>query len=152
MPIERARAIAERAHRDQYEPSARPYIEHVRRVAASVPAQVESVAWLHDVLEWTELTEDDQMLTGLTPQERGALLLLTRPGDDDDTRFLSHVSRIATAPGAAGDIARAVKRADMEDRLRHPRAPEASWRPPYPLALALLAGGEDREKTKGTSK
>jgi hypothetical protein len=140
MPSSEARAIAEWAHRGQVEPSGRPYIEHVRRVAALVPDEAASVAWLHDVLEWTDLTEDDPALGTLAPHERVALGLLTRPGDDDDDdRFLSHVRIIAVARGAAGDIARAVKRADMEDRLRRPRDPGAAWMPPYDRALGLLA-------------
>ncbi|HTI32193.1 MAG TPA: hypothetical protein VL422_00870 [Miltoncostaea sp.] len=141
MPAADARAIAERVHRGQLEPSGRPYIHHVRRVAAGVPPEAASVAWLHDVLEWTALGDDDPALDQLAPHERAALALLTRHGDDDDDRFLAHLRDIAAAPGAAGDIARAVKRADMLDRLRHPRDPAAAWRPPYVRALAVLADG-----------
>lgn len=149
MPAEQAEAIAERAHRGRMEPSGRPYIEHVRRVAASVPDEAVSVAWLHDVLEWTELTEDDPALGTLAPGERRALRLLTRHDGDDDRRFLHHLGSITTAPGAAGVIARAVKLADMQDRLRHPRDPGAPWRPPYLRALRLLAGGADCQIEKG---
>jgi len=154
MPSEEARGIAERAHRGHVEPSGRPYIDHVRRVVAEVPPDATSVAWLHDVLEWTALAEDDEALARLAPQERAALLLLTRCGDDgdDDDHFLSHVRSIAAASGAAGEIARAVKRADMEDRFRHPRDPGATWRPPYPVALEMLANTDDRHETKGTSR
>ena len=150
MPCEEARGIAERAHRGQVEPSGAPYIDHVRRVAASVPAGAASVAWLHDVLEWTGLTYDDPALAGLAPHERRALLLLTRHGGDDDDRFLSHLRDIRVAPGAAGEIARAVKGADMEDRLRFPRDPNAAWRPPYRRALTILGGGHP-DPAKGTT-
>ena len=145
MPTTEARAIAERAHRWQVEPSGRPFIDHVRRVAGSVPAEAASVAWLHDVLEWTDLAEDDPALACLAPHERGALALLTRHGGDDDDRFLSHLWGITVAPGAAGRIARAVKRADMQDRLRHPRDPGAAWKPPYTHALEVLALGGHRD-------
>ncbi len=150
MPCEEARGVAERAHRGQVEPSGAPYIDHVRRVAASVPAEAASVAWLHDVLEWTGLTDDDPALAGLAPHERRALLLLTRHGGDDDDRFLSHLRDISVAPGAAGEIARAVKGADMEDRMRLPRDPNAAWRPPYRRALTILAGGHP-DPAKGTT-
>ena len=139
MAIERARAIAERAHRGQVEPSGRPYIHHVRRVAAGVAPEVASVAWLHDTLEWTDVVEADLVAAGFAPQEVAALRLLTRPDEPDDESFLSHVRVIALTPGPAGDIARAVKRTDMEDRLRLPRDPGAAWRPPYRRALAVLA-------------
>lgn len=140
LPCEEARAIAERAHHGQVEPSGAPYLDHVRRVVASVPAEASSVAWLHDVFEWTELAEEDLALAGLAPHERRALRLLTRRhgSDDDDDEFVAHVWRIAVAPGAAGDIARAVKRADMLDRLGRPRDPHATWRPPYSRALDVL--------------
>ena len=105
IPPEEARAIAERAHRGRVEPSGRPYIEHVRRIADSVPAESEAVAWLHNVLEWTGLTENAPALTGLARLERRALGPLTRRVGDDDRRFLIHVRTIARAPGTAGDIA-----------------------------------------------
>jgi hypothetical protein len=147
MPIERARAIAERAHRGQVEPSGRPYIHHVRRVAAAVAPEVASVAWLHDTLEWTDVGEEDLVAAGLAPQEVAALRLLTRPDESDDGSFLSHVRVIALAPGLAGDIARAVKRTDMEDRLCLPRDPGGAWIPPYARALEILArGASDRER------
>ena len=117
----------------------RPYIHHVRRVAAAVPPEVASVAWLHDTLEWTDVSEEDLAAAGLAPQEVAALRLLTRPDESDDESFLSHVRVIALTPGPAGDIARAVKRTDMEDRLRLPRDPGAAWRPPYRRALGVLA-------------
>jgi hypothetical protein len=137
-----AQAIAERAHGGQVEPSGRPYLEHVRRVAAAVPAEAKSVAWLHDVLEWTDLDEPDLAAAGLAPQECAALRLLTRPDEPDDESFLSHVRVIALTAGPEGDLARVVKRADMKDRLRLPRDPGAPWRPPYRRALEVLANAD----------
>jgi hypothetical protein len=130
------------AHADQAEPSGHPYIDHVRRVAEAVPPEAVSVAWLHDTLERTEVAEGSLDAAGLAPYEREALRLLTRRDEADDRNdatFLSHVRAIAAAPGRAGRIARAVKRADMEDRMRMPRDPAAAWQPPYTPALALLA-------------
>jgi hypothetical protein len=141
LPGDKARAIAERAHSGQIEPSGRPYLHHVRRVAAAVPLEAEATAWLHDVVEWTDLDEEDLVAAGLSPQECLALRLLTRPDEPDDESFLSHVRLIALAPGPGGKLARLVKRADMEDRLRLPRDPDAAWRPPYCRALEMLASG-----------
>jgi hypothetical protein len=53
--------------------------------------------------------------------------------------FIAEVRAIALAPGRPGAIARVVKRADMEDRARHPRDPGAHWSPPYDRARGLLA-------------
>ena len=81
-----------------------------------------------------------------------ALRRLTRSGADGDDRFLSHLRSITLTPGAAGDIARAAQRADMEDRLRFPRDPDAAWRPPDRRALEMLAtGGGGPDNTKGRS-
>ena len=136
----RARTIAERAHRGQIEPSGQPFIAHVRRVASGVPAFARSVAWLHDVLEWTRVGELELAAAGLASDELAALRLLTRgPGEADDEAFLAEVRAIALAPGRPGAIARAVKRADMEDRALHPRHPGGRWSPPYDRARRLLA-------------
>jgi hypothetical protein len=143
-PDARARALAERAHRGQIEPSGLPLIDHVRRVASAVPPFARRVAWLHDVLEWTPLGEDALRSAGLGPDELAAVRLLTRAaGDAGDDGFLDHVRAIALAPGRPGRIARAVKRADLDDRLRHPRDPRAAWAPPYERAVRLLADAPD---------
>lgn len=51
--VNEARWLAEEAHASQADKAGRPYIEHVRRVAAAVAGDdaAEMVAWLHDVLE-----------------------------------------------------------------------------------------------------
>lgn len=51
--VQRAKALAHRAHAGQVDKAGRPYIEHVARVAAAVSDDpvAEAVAWLHDVLE-----------------------------------------------------------------------------------------------------
>jgi hypothetical protein len=138
---EGARDAAETAHGDHVEPSGSPFIAHVRRVAAAVPPSARRVAWLHDALEWTDLGEEGLSAAGLRRHEIAAVRLLTRDtGIGDDRRFLDHVRAIATARGRAGRIARAVKRADMQDRAAHPRDPGAGWRPPYEAAGRVLAG------------
>lgn len=140
MPCARARTIAERAHQGQIEPSGQPFIAHVRRVAAGVPSFARSVAWLHDVLEWTRVGEPELVAAGLAPHELAALRLLTRAsGEAADGAFFAEVRAIALASGRPGAIARAVKRADMEDRALHPRHPGARWSPPYDRARRLLA-------------
>ncbi len=107
---------------------------------SGVPAFARSVAWLHDVLEWTWVGERELAAAGLASDELAALRLLTRaPGEADDEAFFAEVRAIAIAPGRPGAIARAVKRADMEDRALHPRHPGGRWSPPYDRARRLLA-------------
>ena len=58
-------------------------------------------------------------------------------------RWTDRKSKVAVS--GHGRIARAVKRGDMEDRMRMPRDPGAAWRPPDRRALELLEReGADR--------
>jgi hypothetical protein len=96
--------------------------EHVERVAADVPPEARAVAYLHDVLEWTETGIDELLRAGLTRVERAALELLTRePGES----YELYVLRVAHAGGPEGRLARTVKLADLDDHLRFPRPPGA---------------------------
>lgn len=66
-----AKAIAIIAHRGQTDKAGRPYIEHPAAVAASFKGEAEEcapfqiVAWLHDVLEDTDVTRDDLHEAGI---------------------------------------------------------------------------------------
>ena len=137
--VDRARRIAERALRGSLEANGTPVILHVRRVAKTSPIFARSVAWLHDVLEDSSVSEEELLAGGLTDEELRALRLLTRERDSRSAEhYLSHISHIARSSGSAGEIARAVKRQDLADRLRHPNRRPDGWHPPYQAALALL--------------
>ena len=137
--VERARRIAERTLRGSLEADGTPVILHVRRVAKTSPDFARSVAWLHDVLEDSSVSEEELLASGLTDEELRALRLLTRQRDSRSAEhYLSHVSQIARSSGSAGEIARAVKREDLADRQRHPNLRRDGWHPPYRAALALL--------------
>ena len=139
MRVGRARRIAERALRGSLEANGTPVIFHVRRVAKTSPDFARSVAWLHDVLEDSSVSEEELLASGLTDEELRALRLLTRHGDSRSAKhYLSHISHIARSSGSAGEIARAVKRQDLADRQRHPNRRPDGWHPPYQAALALL--------------
>ena len=119
-----ARSIAHQSHIGQRTRHGTLMSEHVERVAAAVSEEARAVAFLHDVLEKTETRLEELHVSGLTTVEREALYLLTR-GDDEN--FDLHALRIAHAAGQAGQIARAIKLADLEDhisrkRSRHRRA------------------------------
>jgi (p)ppGpp synthase/HD superfamily hydrolase len=107
-----AREIATVAHMGQLDKAGRPYIEHPARVAALVahglgqshPAV--AVAWLHDVVEDTEVGFD-QIESQLTPDQRTALDALThQPGEPRE----HYIDRVKQHPWAAS-----VKRADIAD-------------------------------------
>jgi len=59
--VERAKALAYKAHAGQADKAGRPYIEHVARVAAAVSDDpvCEAVAWAHDILEDCKHAEEE---------------------------------------------------------------------------------------------
>jgi hypothetical protein len=141
MQIERARLLAERLHANDYEEDGTALLEHVRRVARRVDVDVQVVAWLHEVLEWTAVAEHELLREGLDSEQLRALRLLHRVDDArSDGIYLAHVGLIARAAGRAGRLARLVKIADLQDRCLHPRVRADGWSPPYARGLALLTG------------
>jgi hypothetical protein len=136
MSVVEARALAVQAHGDQRDRDGSFHIQHVARVAEALPRSDshQRVAWLHDVLEDSDVESD--LLRGKLPAvEFEALSLLTH--DSGDT-YTDYVGRIAGAEGEAGALARAVKEADALDNLRRcwlARDPAVER---YGRALAML--------------
>jgi hypothetical protein len=129
MDSDIARNIAHYSHVDQRDRCGEPIVEHVERVAASVPEDARAVAFLHDVLERTATSADELREQGLGEVELAALDLLTRPPDEP---YELYCLRIAWAHGEAGVLARTVKLADLDDHIaRYPQPPDA---PPYAWA------------------
>ena len=86
MEAAHARAIAERLHLGDREEDGTPVIRHVQRVATTVPEEARPVAWLHEVLEWTAVTEQELLIAGLPSDELRALRLLDRTTDSHSDR------------------------------------------------------------------
>jgi hypothetical protein len=144
METRRARAIAERLHLGDREEDGTPVIRHVQRVASTVTEEARAVAWLHEALDWTAVTEQELLVVGLTSDELRALRLLNRTTDSrSDRRYLAHLELIARAVGGSGRLARIVKTADLKDRCLHPRVRCDGWSPPYARALQLLLEPRD---------
>ena len=124
-----ASAIARSAHVGQLDRFGGGMVDHVSRVASSVPANARSLAWLHDVLEHSGTTLGQLRSEGLSPLEEEALQHLTRrPGEP----YEAYTLRLAFAPGDAGRLARIVKRADLDDHMA--TAPPSADAPPYAWA------------------
>ena len=81
MSVSEARELAVRAHGDQRDRDGSLHIDHVARVAEAVEpsAEYQRVAWLHDVLEDSELGTEG--LARLPKAELGAVVLLTHSAD-----------------------------------------------------------------------
>ena len=134
-----AKALAERLHHGQRDASGALLSEHLRRVAAAVPQDARVVAWLHELFEYTTVSEEELLAEGLSLDDLRALRLVTRDEDShSNARYLAHVELIAKARGAGASVARSVKRADLADRAAHPLIRSDSWSPPYELGLELL--------------
>jgi hypothetical protein len=139
MSLSAARLFAEQAHDGELDSSGEPYIDHVARVAASVPLIARPVAWLHDVAEHSEIDESVLIDAGASQDECLALRLLCHhAGEPSDELYLKHVRVIALSRGLPGTIARGVKRADLLDHVSHRAAHSDAWTPPHGTALAVM--------------
>ena len=97
------------------------------------------VAWLHEVFEYTTISEEALLAEGVATDELRALRLLTRDNASRaDSIYLAHIELLARARGPGAGIARSVKRADLADRVLHPATRTGGWSPPYERGLALL--------------
>ena len=77
------------------------------------------VAWLHELLEHTSISEEALLAEGLSIDELRALRLLTRDQDSrSNTRYRAHVELLARARGAGAGVAR-------ECQARRPDRPSA---------------------------
>lgn len=137
-----AEAIASIAHRGQVDKAGMPYIEHPRRVANSIPRNGDddldavSVAWLHDVIEDTDITRDDLHAAGIPWSVIEDVELLTRR---DGQAPEEYYAAITMSPRAL-----AVKLADIADNTNPERvalldeATVARLREKYATARRLL--------------
>jgi hypothetical protein len=132
-----AHQLARTSHAGQRSRFGEPIIEHVARVATAVPVAARPAAWLHDLIELCPITQGELRRQGLTDDELAALALLTHAPDDS---YETYVGRIADAPGPAGDLARVVKLADLDDHLAHSMFPPDA--PPYAWARRRLLTGQ----------
>jgi len=145
MDATRARALAERLHRGQRDAGGARLIEHVRRVAATVAPEARVVAWLHEALEHTSISEEPLLLQGLSTDELRAIRLVTHPNiAQSNPSYLAHIEMLAGASGAGARLARSVKCSDLADRVRNPAIRPDGWSPPYEHALALLERAASR--------
>lgn len=128
-----AERLARTAHAGQKDPvTGDEYITHVERVVALVEGdQAKAVAWLHDVLEDTDLSVLALTDAGISQAVLEAVCLLTRDGVETYGEYIEALVK------AKNPLAITVKLADLRDHLQ-PTCPER-LRPRYERALELLA-------------
>ncbi len=112
---ETARRIALRAHNGQVDKAGAPYSVHVEHVAAQMTDEdTKTVAYLHDVLEDTDISEAE--LREMFPAHIvDAVRLLTKQKGGDYSAYLAALKENL--------IARAVKIADLRHNMMVERIP-----------------------------
>lgn len=139
LMTERAAELATAAHDGQLDKLGRPYIEHPSRVADRVApdAYAETVAWLHDVVEDTEVRLIDLLEMGYPDRVVEAVDAISKRDHESLEDYLIRV--------ASNDLAYTVKLADVadnssEDRLSQLDPATASrLRAKHARSLAILA-------------
>ena len=115
--IEKASAIARKAHAGATDKGGAPYIRHPEWVANRVAEKEAKVlAWLHDVLEDTDVTEDDLRAEGFPERIILRLSRLTRKDGQKYSEYLECAAK--------DRFTRAVKRADLENNMDISRIPK----------------------------
>ena len=111
MPtLEKAIALAVKAHSGQVDKAGQVYILHPLRVMFAVEGEITRiVAVLHDVVEDSDTSFDDLREMGYSEDIVSALECLTRR---DDETYMAFVQR-----ASVNSIARQVKLADIEDNM-----------------------------------
>lgn len=75
--IERAKQIASAAHEGQTRKGGEAYINHPGRIAAKVEKRLQPIAWLHDVVEDSDITINDLKSDGFPTYVLDAVSVLT---------------------------------------------------------------------------
>jgi (p)ppGpp synthase/HD superfamily hydrolase len=144
--VQKAKAIAKLAHRGQTRRDGTPpYITHPEAVANLLTSDDEkAIAWLHDVIEDTTVTQDDLLNCGipigflisldlLTKKEtdNGLLGILHPRNHEEESPYTNYIQRIK-----GSSKARRVKIADIICNLTDDPTPKQKAR--YKKALQIL--------------
>ena len=131
-PLEKALALALQAHQGQTDKSGLPYILHPIRLMMRVEdPQAKVVALLHDVLEDSDMTENDLQNAGFDKQIIEAVVCLTKTPSID---YMEYIRRIKK-----NSLATQVKLVDLEDNLNANRLKEIEQKDCERMARYLQA-------------
>jgi len=136
--VEKAQKIATDAHAGQTRINGEAYINHPRRVAEAVqhlPEVFQAVAWLHDVVEDTDITIEHLRDLGIPSAVLRGVACLTRREDEKYSEFIERCSLTR--------LTRVVKYVDIQDNLRDIDTYKPRLSARYQKAAAhLLSRGE----------
>lgn len=130
-----AARIATKAHEGQTRwDKTTPYITHPQAVARALieegywDEEYVAAAWLHDVIEDTDVTENYLVAKGVNPWTVQAVMVLTKT---DDVNYLDYILAVG-----GNDIARIVKIADIRHNMSDLK--NGSMKQKYELAIYIL--------------
>lgn len=129
--LQKAEEIARQAHLGQHRWNGDPYISHPQRLATlfTTPTLC-SIAWLHDVIEDTDVSLRDLENYGIPGPVLSAVKAITKRDGED---YIDYIMRVAKEPNA-----RKVKIKDIEDNMTdHPKCTKQR-REKYSLAKWIL--------------
>lgn len=126
--IEMAKQVATAAHNGQTRRGGDPYITHPTRIAARVVDRLKPIAWLHDVVEDTDIAIDNLRSMGFPDYVLNAVDLLTHRKLDSNEVYWK---KLLTNKDAV-----TVKLEDIRDNLAS--NPSDYSRQKYAKALALF--------------
>lgn len=113
--IEIAHEIAKTAHGGQVDKAGIDYIKHPEAVASFVnTAEEKATAYLHDVLEDTEITANDLLRAGIPHNIVEAVQVLTK---ERYTPYFEYLSKVKE-----NSLARTVKLADLKRLEKYRKA------------------------------
>lgn len=102
--------LAIEKHKNQTDKSGKPYILHPLHVMETVQSDdAKIVAILHDIIEDTDVTEEDLLKAGLSKHIVDAIVMLSKPYDED---YMDYVKKVASNP-----LAKEVKLADLQHNM-----------------------------------
>lgn len=133
---ELAYEIAKKAHKDQKDKAGVAYIHHSETVASMMRTDIEkAVAYLHDVIEDTNITLDVLQKQGFSKDILNAVDAITKRKGEDYSDYLERV--------ASNKIAKVVKLADMKhnsdlSRFENPSAVDIKRSEKYKLSIEKL--------------
>lgn len=131
--IKLAESIAWNVHNGQKRWDGEEYINHPQRVAELVDTdELKIIAWLHDVLEDTNITVD-YLDKHFSSDITNSIIALTRRKTENYKEFILRCSKNINA--------RLVKIADLKDNLSNLK--EGSMKDKYRLALYILENEND---------
>lgn len=108
--IEKSLEMALRAHAGQKDKAGKAYILHPLRLMHRMDSEEEmAVALLHDVIEDTDITEQDLLSEGVPPKVVAAVKCLTKQNGERYDDFITRVSK--------NNLAAKIKLADLEDNI-----------------------------------